>query len=75
MSVTLECIGATAAVVNTGDVTADCTAAGGSMGWVESVGGLPELSLADGGAIAGAILALWATAWVIRAIKKQLEDS
>jgi len=75
VSIVAECIAPSSPIVNTGDLVADCAAASGTVGWVESTGGLPELSLADGGAIAGAMLALWAVAWAIRAIKKQLEDS
>jgi len=75
MSIVLECVGNTNPIVNTGDPEADCVTAGGAWAWVESTLGLPELTLSDGGAIAGAMLALWAVAWAIRAIKKQLEDS
>jgi len=75
MSIVAECIAPSSPIVNTGDLATDCTDAGGTVGWVESTLGLPELTLADGGAIAGAMLALWAVAWAIRAIKKQLEDS
>jgi len=75
MAITALCTGTTAPVVNTGDLVADCATAGGVTEWVELAGGLPELSLADGGLVAGAMLALWAVAWAIRAIKKQIEDS
>jgi len=75
MSASVQCIGSTSAIANTGDLAADCATAGGSMGWVESVGGLPELSLTDGGLIAGAMLALWAVAWSFRVLKKQIEES
>lgn len=75
MGVTVECIGSTSAILNTGDLATDCATAGGSMGWVESTGGLPELSLADGGLIAGAMLALWAVAWAFRVLAKQIQES
>jgi len=75
MAISALCTGTTTAIVNTGDLAADCSLAGGVMEWVELTGGLPELTLEDGGAIAGAMLALWAVAWAFRAIKKQIEES
>jgi len=36
--------------------------------------GLPELTLEGGALIAGAIAALWATAWAFRVIRKQLSE-
>lgn len=35
---------------------------------------LPDLTLAEGGTIAGAILGLWALAWGIRAVKRLLDE-
>lgn len=76
MSYELACEGATSVpVIGTGTVVDACTAVSGTVAWRESTGALPELSLADGGLIAGAILALWATGYAIRAIRKQLEES
>jgi len=75
MSYEMQCQGAAAIPVNTGDPSADCAAVSGALTWVESAGVLPELSLVDGGLIAGAILALWATGFAIRAIRKQLSES
>lgn len=71
----IQCSGAASLPVDTGSPSADCSTAGGSLQWVESESLLPELSLSDGGLLAGAILALWATGYAIRAIRKQLEDS
>ena len=34
--------------------------------WVEYAGGLPPLSATDGTEIAGAIVGVWALAWVVR---------
>jgi hypothetical protein len=70
-----HCEGATSSPVITGDVVDACTTAGGTVSWVESAGFLPDLSLEDGGAIALAILGLWALGFCLRAIRKQLEDS
>jgi len=36
--------------------------------------GLPELTLEGGALIAGAIAALWATAWAFRVIRNQLKE-
>lgn len=73
MNYVLTCTGG-GALTYTGDLATDCAAAGGTVGYSESTSGLPELTLADGGAIAGAMLALWAVAWGIRAIKKHFEE-
>lgn len=70
-----HCQGATSAPVITGDVVDACTTAGGSVSWVESAGFLPELSLADGGAIAAAILGLWALGFCLGYIRRQLWES
>jgi len=75
MTIAALCTASTTAIVNTGDLSADCATAGGVVEWVELTGGLPELSLADGGLIAGAMLALWAVAWSFRVLKKQIEES
>lgn len=75
MSFEIQCQGASSVPVNTGSPSSDCTAAGGSLTWVESGGVLPDLSLADGGLIAGAILALWAAGYAIRAIRNMIEES
>lgn len=70
------CVGASAAPVSTGDVSADCALAGGVLDQVpQTAWGLPELTLAEGGAIAGAILALWAVAYCIRQIANQVKES
>lgn len=70
------CVAPTAVPVNTGDPAADCVAAGGTSQLVpQTAWGLPELTLAEGGAIAGAILALWAAAWCIRQIANQVKES
>jgi hypothetical protein len=70
----LRCDGATAAIVPTGDPLADCATAGGSSLWLEATSVLPELTLADGAQIAGAILALWAFAFCLRAIRNMIEE-
>lgn len=75
MSYLLTCEGATSAPVITGTVVDACTAAGGVVDWVENASFLPELSLADGGLIAGAIIALWALAWTFRQFKRQISES
>ena len=41
--------------------------------WVEDAGILPPMTTADAWAIGGQIAALWAVAYVIRAIRKSLE--
>lgn len=69
-----QCMGTTAAVVNTGDLATDCATAGGTLQWFELETGLPELSLADGGLIGGAILALWATAYFFRLFARQIRE-
>lgn len=75
MSYEIQCQGAASVPVNTGSPASDCTTAGGSLTWVESAGVLPDLSLSEGGLIAGAILALWAVGWSIRAIRNMIEES
>jgi hypothetical protein len=76
MDYELFCEGATSDPVITGTVVDACTTAGGTVVWLRAdVGFLPELTLAEGGQIAGAILGLWALAFCIRAIRKQVEES
>lgn len=71
------CEGATSApVVGAGTFEASCTAAGGTVTYVpESAWGLPELTLADAGLIAVAVLSLWALAWSFRQLGRMIEDS
>jgi len=46
------------------------------VGGSEGGGGfLPDLSAADGALIAGAILALWSSAFIFRLLRKQVEES
>jgi len=71
----LTCEGASGSPVITGDVLDACTAVGGTVDWVESAGFMPELSLEDGGFIAGAIIGLWALGWAFRALKRQAQES
>jgi len=70
----LSCEAATSAPVNTGAVVDDCTAAGGSVLWVEPGSVLPDLTLAEGGALATAFLALWAVAFAFRALSRQIRE-
>lgn len=70
------CVNATSVPVYTGDVAADCATAGGTLQLVpQTAWGLPELTLAEGGAIAGAILLLWSAAWCLRQIANQVKES
>lgn len=68
----LTCEAATSAPGVPGVVVDTCTAAGGTVLWVESSSALPALSLAEGGLIASAILGLWALGWSFKAIKRHL---
>ena len=74
MSYQLTCEGATSVPEITGTAVDACTTAGGVVDWVENASFLPELSLEDGGLIAGAVIALWALAWTFRQLMKQLRE-
>jgi hypothetical protein len=75
MSYQLTCQGATGVPEITGTAVDACTTAGGTVAWIENASFLPELSLADGGLIAGSIIALWALAWAFRQLAKQINGS
>jgi len=70
----LICEGATSVPEITGTAVDACTTAGGVVDWVEAASFLPDLSLEDGGLIAGAILALWTVGWVFRVLKRQIAE-
>jgi len=74
-----QCDGGDLAILNApGSDYSYCADAGGVASWVEfpvaAASPWPELSLSDGGLIAGAVIALWGLAWSFRVIKKQLES-
>ena len=75
MAYGVECIGATSVPVASSDLAASCASAGGTLQFVESASILPELTLADGGLIAGAIIALWALGFCLREIQKMVKES
>jgi len=71
----LVCEGATSVPVITGTLVDACTDAGGVLAYVEVGSILPALTLAEGGAIATALIALWALAWAFRVLQRQIEES
>jgi hypothetical protein len=75
MAYVVECVGATSLPVTAVDLATDCATAGGTVAFVEVSSALPELTLEEGGAIAGAILGLWAFAFCLRAIRNMIEES
>jgi hypothetical protein len=75
MDYELICEAATSAPVITGAAVDACTAAGGTVAWVEVSSVLPDLSIEGGGLIALAILTLWALAWTFRQLSQQIKES
>jgi hypothetical protein len=75
MPYVMTCEGATSVPGDPATVVDTCTAAGGVVSWVEQGSALPELDLAGGALIGGAVLALWAAAWAFRVIARQLWSS
>ena len=75
MEYELVCVAATSAPVITGSAVDACTAAGGVVTWVEVSSWLPDLTIAQGGVIATAIIGLWGLAYCIKLIQRQLWES
>lgn len=69
------CSGATSEPVWISDFATDCATAGGTVVFSGyTTWGLPELTLDDGALIAGAILALWATAYFFRLFGRMIQE-
>jgi len=69
------CSGASTAP-SAGAFDTDCTTAGGTVTVEEVAAGfIPDLTLAEGGAIGAAMIALWAVAWAVVAIRRVLGGS
>jgi len=76
MDYILTCVGATTppditTVTNFATLATSCTSVGGAWDWISNLSSssfIPSLSIADGEALAGAILLVWVTAWGARQV-------